>query len=478
MIKQEVLTSVIPLCDRLYKAGLRLNTDERSPVQALNIAAYTPVVDTFVGETGFIEAWTEALALDNTTSSPSAVTMDGDEEAMAFIPTNDYRETLDSASTYISDAVLRGLNHAKNVATPAINAVFDSVEEIMSLQTSAREDVEIIEANDAEAWSNPIIVGAYSRHTGRVDRVQTFRCPIPENIEEVLMSGSANLDKIYKDLLAELGLTASEAVAMLLDGAEHGHWPQPMYKYKNNVLLNFITASLLIAKPLPNSGVSLDQWEATLYKLQNTYGVLCSDIAESTKTLRDANDLVLDVQTPQKRIVVDGLTYDKWLNAGGSPEILIGAFVARTSIGDMTYDGLIEKAEVYKGHWKNYHSVKQYNLETNRLNRLREAVLSSLLAQLDELDKELLPTQDMDQLYANIKTAISSLQNWHLDDISNTVVSLVCGTLFPHTQAQFFIERMTARKDDGYDQQTAETMVIAEYITNWVMGSTYVEKAL
>lgn len=472
MIKTEVLTSTIPLCQRLFEAKKIFVVGEYSPVAAVAESMYTPLVDTFHGETGFIEAFQAALALDNPIGAPKAVSLDNhDESEIAFIPTNDYVTTLEEASNAVAQGALLALNHAKNVASPIIDKVYQSVEEIMSESASAREDVEIFECNDAEAWGEPIIQGAISKHTGRGTRMTAPRVPIPENIEEYLNSGSANLDAIFNKLLSDCSMSATDAVAMLLDGGDHGAWPEPAYLNKNLVLIKYLVASLLAEKPLPNSGMGLEQWETALLGLQDTYGVLCNMIATEAAENREAKWLVLGQDYSLGRIYVDGKTYDTWLEAGGSPEILIGAYTARTSVQGMTFEALLENAEVHKGQWSNYHALKQLKLESGRTARLREAVLSGIRHELYEMDSSLLPeSTNMDKIEVALRKKVDQLSTYELETISTCLIGVVCDVLFPHTKAKFIIERMTARKDEGYDQKTAEAIVISEYITWWVLS--------
>ena len=117
MISTEVLTAIHPLADQINQACVRRATTEQSPVGALNNASFTPLIDTFEGDSGFIDAWQAALTRHPVTGGTDPVTAVADGDDTVMLPQSLHSLSMDEAVSFVST----GAMNARYACTRPVN---------------------------------------------------------------------------------------------------------------------------------------------------------------------------------------------------------------------------------------------------------------------------------------------------------------------------------------------------------------------
>ena len=483
MISQEVLTAIHPLVDQINSAKRRLATTEMSPVGALNNASYTPLIDTYNEESGFIEAWQVSLTRHPVTGGTEPVTDDSEGDEIVLLPQSLHSLSMDEAAKFVATGAMNARKHAQNVANPVISSMIDNVEQYIDHSTAIVEPFELVEISMLGAWDDLIVRSALDRHnySGRirtVPRKDIPTIPVPTNIDDMVLTGSSSVDAVFSDLLNETGMTAAEVFNMIFNSRQDvGKLEHPLYLSRNRSLLCYLMANVLLDNPVENSGLSLMAWETLLHRIITAYADACNLIYKSNKTELESKIVFHGISDDGKVLYLNSAVYDQWLDAGGSPEILFGAYMNRKSSTDMSFDTMLENAVANQASWSNYHNTQKRLQETERLRKVKDAIFSCIMLEIDDLDPRYYPPgKTKDNLISDAKKMMFDILPSDLMDTGQACMNYVCKVLFPHTNALRFLNEISRKVELGMSVDDAATETTNDYITDWIVSGLLIYK--
>lgn len=485
MINQEVITAIHPLVEQINTAGYRLATSEQSPVGALNNAAYSPVIDTYPDEGGFIEAWQASLERHPVTGGVEPVSDNVGDDEVIMLPQSLHSLTMDEAVSLVTTGAMNARAHAQNVAKPLINSMLDKVETYIEHNTAIIEPFELVEVGLLDAWDNSIVRSALDKHRPtvngikRVARKDIPKIPAPADIDRLLVTGSGVMDDVLAKLLQETGMSATDVFNLIFNSYQDaGHLPSPVYLHRNQVLLCYLMANLLLDSPVENSGLELMQWETLMHKLISAYADACHMVLTIHQNNISAKVVVEGVSNDGRVLYLNSAVYDQWLDAGGSPEIIFGAHMnRRDGVDNLSFQSMLDNADVNQTVWGNYHASKRRLQETERQRKIKDAMHSSLLSELDDLDPRYYPPgKTKDELVADAKNLMFKMVPSDLADVGEACVKYACLVLFPHTNALRLLTDISAYVERGMEVEDAATHTINDYITDWIISGLLIYK--
>jgi hypothetical protein len=483
MISIEVLTAIHPLADQINQACYRLATTEQSPVGALNSASFTPLIDTYEGDSGFIEAWQHTLTRHPVTGGTEPVTDDADGDEIVLLPQSLHSLSMDEAVSFVATGAMNARSHAQNVAKPVINSMLDKMETYIDHSTAIVEPFELVEVGLLDAWTNPIVRTALDNHPFRgrlspVERAAIPRIPVPANVDSLVVTGSSNIDGVFAALLRETGMSATDVFNLIFNGRQDaGRLTHPVYLTRNESLLCYLFANVLLDNPVEGSGLELQTWETLLHKLVTAYADACNMILSIYETELKSRIVFHGISDDGRILYLNSPVYDQWLDAGGSPEILFGAHMNRKSSGDMNFQVMLDNAQVNQTAWSNYHNSQKRLQETERLRKVKDAMYSCVLSEIDDLDPRYYPPgMEKVKVIARAKDVLADIRPTDLNDVGAICMKYVCDVLFPHTNAYRFLSEISRKVEMGMDVEEAATEVTNEYITDWIISGLLIYK--
>lgn len=483
MISQEVLTAIHPLVDQVNQTNHRLATTEASPVGGLNNASYTPLIDTFQGDSGFIEAWQTSLTRHPVTGGTDPVTDDAEGDDTILLPQSLHSLSMDEAASFVATGAINARTHAQNVAKPVIASMINNIEQYIDHQTAIVEPFELVEVGMLPAWTNSIVRSALEQHAfdnriRTVPRSEVPNLPVPANIDSLVQTGSSSIDGVFSELLKETGLSAAEVFNMIFNGRQDvGTLTHPVYLTRNQSLLCYLMANVLLDSPVSDSGMSLMAWETLLHRIITAYADACNLIYSAHHDEVDSKIVFHGISDDGKILYLNGPVYDMWLDAGGSPEILFGAYMNRSSIADMGFQTMLDNAQISQTSWGNYHSSQKRLQETERVRKIKDAMFSCILREIDDLDARYYPPgRTKENLITDAKDLMFKILPSDLSDVGDACLKFVCQVLFPHTNALRFLTEISRKAALGIDVEEAATEVTNEYITDWIVSGLLIFK--
>ena len=166
-------------------------------------------------------------------------------------------------------------------------------------------------------------------------------------------------------------------------------------------------------------------------------------------------------------IVVHDELYEEWLAAGGTPDLIYGAFFA-----DRPTDGQLILKERTKYDWeaKNYLNTIASANQSNRLNLIKQSIRETLfgLVRADLTSAE--PKFNLTHMDA-IDDYTKRATNIELDDTLGFVTMLVCEVFYPETMAKKLIDNINYHQRQHPETRVEDlaTLAILDVLIEWIV---------
>ena len=479
MIDSTSFNSAHALSEKLAATKSGLVVIPNSVLAACIEASKTPMAFDY-GNDNWEQAWNESLACMPIWGTRDNVTLaDEDGGSTVVIPTALHESTMAEATGVASRAVTTALAAARNLHKPIISDFIERVTRQVEISNQIVEPVEIIDVHLNPAWDEPV-VQALLRKYGKgqrryiVQRNDVPRMTAPDDIDELMRTGSTQLDKSYAELLRESGLTNKKVFDSVFnsDGNFGGHIPQ-MWMKRNQILAQVIMISILADNPPAGTGISKSKWENVCRELLLALGYECYVHLVEEETIRETKRLVADADVVSGKIYLHGAVYDKWLDEGGVPEIIYGAFLGTGSIANIKYDKLLTDKEVFLANWRRFHASKAARDEQELVTKVKTAMMIAISDVAKTINPELIPAgQTVNGSVERGEKVVKALDgSWWTRDIGLSCLTVACDVFFHHTPTKRLLTRINDLiTNQSMDAEEAAAVATIEYMNDWLSG--------
>lgn len=344
-----------------------------------------------------------------TFSSPSGAAFIS--EGVISIGSNnpEHDQAMDTFAQFCADAVANHTNFARNVVSPALEAMqLQAQDAIKAITMSPFMDFSIEEFQLPRILADESFQALLQRFrtntSVRPEKALKYPNYTNERIAELMLFNEAEIDEKIKDLIASLP-----------DGQLQVIWQSV---FQNQVLdrptVNVKTIEALIGDYLfgGNSAAVIfilayqlsrevsDDVGMDLVPAQELLNLLCqmASSAIGRQVEFDAanvstNTLVRTYDERNKKVTVNGKLYQKWIGEGAKPEVLLGLMLMREQ--PSTISGVAALADVAEKTWASYVMIKQSEQDAVFDMQVR-AVLQSVFR--ESLETGLIDDAEKDQL--------------------------------------------------------------------------------
>lgn len=174
-------------------------------------------------------------------------------------------------------------------------------------------------------------------------------------------------------------------------------------------------------------------------------------------------------------IVVNGDLYNEFLEAGGTPEALMGgAYTDQPT----NADEILRRNDELINAYKRRETTLREQLSATRYSRVVEQVRVEVFRYLNSLgDQELIRSRE--EYVQEIRKELGLFRNTDLDALWGFVRGLVCRVFFPHTNALRCLTKLdeVATRMPDVDVQVASFHATVEMMVDWLFEQILVKKA-
>ena len=375
------------------------------------------------------------------------------------------------------------LDLAKNTVVPHVLDVLQRVTELADL-TARRElnNIAIVPDHYESIWDNPglnELIEPYA-NTAPADEVITSVLGALPSLEEAtkwMTTGSAIVDADILELIKhdpELPLRVVQGTFFeyLSSQASLSVLTNPYKTDRVSILARFLIANHLLSVVPAEANVPLAEFKRIVVAIMVQSAVGLHDVIKLRKRAVDANQLLRSYPVTefnyggaQVNIDVNGTIYNRFLEAGGSPESIMGAFITDRSVDSAK---LISEKETYEKAWAQYVKVRSEVLSEQRYNRTVAALRSVLAADIKNLPESYPVNGEI--LYGRAGTLLNEILPRDLEGFPAAVRDIVCKLFYAHTNVLIILSEMDRIKAKFplLPMDEVATEAVTEFITDWV----------
>lgn len=393
-------------------------------------------------------------------------------------------DVIAEAAENASQVIDRNLTLARAVVNPQIMQVLEHVQRQANLSVTDVLDVQIETVNFEGLWKSDILRSLVDgfKKGGFTSAQSVPYHPLYADIdiETLLDSGSARLDDRVREWLSDGGLNSIEAAwnKYFVLGRQVDLTMGIDANATNEALATFIIANALKNKHPFDVSVN----EATYTRqLETILFYVAPYVAAAVERFEeDAARNVLVISYPVTRTIkdpkirVNGAVYKKWLDNGGTPEIVLGAYLT-----DQPTDAesLMREGERYMRSWNAHLAKLKVTQDTNRLATIKEALLTSARDVIESITEN--GGVVTNEMYAILRSRVDGMTLYHLNELHAYIRSLICDVLYPNTEAKRILQLL-----DSYGKEYPELpprelalLAVTDIVSKWVVAMLNVERA-
>jgi hypothetical protein len=388
---------------------------------------------------------------------------------------------MDELIDTIAEAITKNLNEARNDVAPMIEMVHEeAVKAIAEATARGQHPYTLIPYFYGDVWDRDEIQDMAQRYSTipRNNVRLSVVVPLPEgkSIKDVLSTGMIALDDTIHDILARHG---GESWAMSVYEWVFG--PRHFAKLEDVLTMNYtdvdvsiivmLLANALVQTVPEETNMTLDGYKAYMATIQAQAGANVYRILKRRANNVTSQTMVLERPsryTDAGNLIVNGDVYNRWLDEGGSPEILMGAVIGGRSEG---YRDLLADKDANLASYRRVKDQITNELTYAQFNALTASFRKSMTDIINNMEEGDLPVPKS-VLFTNLTYRLTRLHMHDLADLHIPARKIVCRTLYHHTDVEKYLEAIeTAHKDHPeLDIREAAHLATGDIAVQWLLG--------
>lgn len=396
--------------------------------------------------------------------------------------------TQSELAAMIAPKVTGYLAHARTVVAPAVEEFVRHLDEAVSMyKGQIAHDFEIItQALPAPLADNGILD---SIKKGEAALPREFELPVmglpamaTEAIMAALRTGSPAVDAMIDTWADAKGPVFIASVWEQLFSSEPNvrvsqasTYFQDTQEGNDRLLTAFLLCRTMWDNPAEGTQVSLNNYNDKIAELRlQVASRLNQRIATAERNEKAGNLLI---SSYGRKIVVNQPVYVKWLEAGGSNEVLLGN--ALKSNPSITVAAIDADAENCKQAWARYAAMNQVNFNNRMFTRYKDAAELEFNRVVAAASHDEMPLNEREDILRRFKAALAMTRQDEIKDLFCWGLRLLATSWFWRTDAYRILSSICDIKAANPDMDPREAAAIAaiDYITYWVSTQMMLTRA-
>ena len=297
-------------------------------------------------------------------------------------------------------------------------------------------------------------------------------------LEERMVTGIARFDGYLKTVLddvePDLPLTIYNSV-FRASGVDlySGLFNASLARRKRFVaLITQLVAKSFLEKPPETTNSSLSDFNDNCATFLQQSGRTLYRMVKERERFNAENRLITFFPQPgstNQAIEVVGEVYTRWLEEGGSPELLMGACLSGNR--EVSYPGLLEDKEKYLKVYSRAEQMHKSKAAANRTSAMVDEtrrVVSEYIRSLSTDDKTIIDPKDV--LLKRLGESLGTITCGQSTDCYCYVREVVCNVFYPHTNALTILKLIDEAIEENpkLSVREAGTVATIDIVATWV----------
>lgn len=450
MLNRVSIEAALPVAQKLSDAGLRLLPKDNTPLMSLMLAVNSAGLDAELTPNS------DLIALVSERSS---------EEA--------HHCAMQDLVQLASECVSRTLDNARNVALPHIKEMVAKVtESVEGRRVSAISPFEIVMKEVPAVYTNQ---GIYSLAT-RYNTPNGLTYPAARQLSTMVLDDIINLAKtgmegVDADLEALLSLNNNEGYATVLDVlAGRKAFGDIDFDYAAGVL---VCAQAIYDEPGNGVNMGLNDYNTAVNALIQAAAAMTLSKIESYKRTRELGTLYVPNQTSITQVIVMGEAYRKLLDAGLTPEALLGNEMAGRKY---TAGQLIENKTTLEQIYNREMNLRALKTQNEMFAITRGAIEIIVQTEIDGLEDSV----NKGVMRSRLMAELQRMNEAKTANLELLMTDVVCNVFYPETDARsvlMIINRVGEQFGPDADPREIALLATIKYVNCWMSTQMVVAQA-
>ena len=378
----------------------------------------------------------------------------------------------------LGESLLSIMSIARNDVNPMVKECLERIEDYVENKSKRNVGISIIPVFQLEILKNGTLDALIEKYTEvELQPVswETNSWPFFDItfLKESAKNKSKEIDTQVDKLLEE---TEDDVISAIYDHSfRNRNIPEEVVVYNDSLIdiLTFLWCSAWLVK-LPE-GVNSNLKELTLNltnlksnsarRLNNTMKAFDRKVSQNNFMLQMPNEVMA-----KNQFIVQGEIYNKWLTDGGSPEILIGAFLSDdlSSITNLTED----KVKEFMRHYNLDVNIRKQEFDSKKAVMVTEATSDYIDVEIENMKA------DRTLVRERFNVKVKKYPYKETMDLPRWVRKVLCVSFFPNSSALEALEEIDLILTDrpNADPREAATSVAISLIANWINDNIEVSR--
>ena len=472
MLSMLAVDAVSIYADSIIKTDRAIAAIPNTPLGSLVAASTGPITD------GWAAQVRDADDVDGMSIAIGSMLVDTSKSCTQVCPESQHSITKSEKILMMTAGITAVIKTASNIASPLIADIYKNVANQMdSVVNDVGSGVSVRIDTYAGIWYSSVLETTLERFQGTFKIQKSLKVHkelSPEELMELLSNHSGRFQSEIDDWIESVGIDLVSSVYHdLLLKSDHG------FTDLSNMPRDYCLAYFLLVHSLINAdiqeGINMDMntYKEEMGKCMEYAATVCNSFIQTRAREKNQGILVRsyppmsDMYRGGCDIVVNGDIYNDWLEQGGCPDAVLGAFVSsRTVFFKEISEKCDELAAVWQDHLRKYADHQRSIRLTNIRTFLRDVIESKIFTMQDNEFVHGSPAEYKQRL----TDTLSNVYINRIDDLYGIVRDTVCQVFFPKTDVHWILNTMDSicKDEPTADPRKVASIVTLHYITRWV----------
>lgn len=404
-----------------------------------------------------------------------------------------HNDVMDHAVKVVGDTIRANLTLVRMTVIPtATDVLGEYLTHLESIYEADHAPVEIRPNIWDPIWSNSQLgqmFGSYERiENPNYRNLRHFPEMSVEDLQGLLVVGVPSIDELTEtwrkrftdERLAEIYTTvfrpgATPATLTNSTGIKH---ITPDGLYRDDLLACWMIARRVADATDNVSTMNLSEMRRQAMLIEHALGHGIFKELEKRAHIRKTDRLVFEESQRHVRsrtrgdevvhvICVNNDVYTKWLTEGGTPELLFGAVVSKSTL---QYSYMLENKAALELAWDKYRMRWEQIALTNELTVKRLAMKRAMHTLVRNMDLEASHVfMSLDEVTARIDEVVGSMHRMVFENERHLARRVVCDVLYPGTNARYILDTMAevSKENEIDNPREAATLTSFDLYARW-----------
>lgn len=374
--------------------------------------------------------------------------------------------------------VQRNISLARTDAVPLICSVLDDLKQVINPDIPyAYQRMEVFPLSFHPVWDTEYVV-SQARDFKRALPLKDVPAGIIRSVEEeqytnllqLTTTGLTQIDALLGKVVQ--GYETQELLDLFRrvfhDGQRVSFIPESTYSSLNDLVIVHVWAQKVLDMMPERSDLTRDQYREAVSNIIAHSGIQLSRALEARAAWKSMGRVVLDY-AGNDRVIVNADTYQDFLKAGGTPEVVMGAAISGMRPKPVNQADLLAQGAAFIKGWNQHVTITSRRDQESLMSAARSELFRIVRRRIEERAAQNL-VDSVEGALERLNAALLLIDPRFARAPAVPVRNLICQVFYPGGDVGLYLEAIDrqAEADEHLSEDEAATLALFDYLSSWI----------